>query len=799
MANNLIDKEGKLNQKEYSKKVKKQQETFAKIDATMAILEKMPELADVGLDFLNADSYNYSTNPLEFLFNIMKSLGVNEDELKKWIVEILTVALPEIEIGVKALLLSNLKSIISCNYDPRIPFDLRKRVGNSIYDDIIHMGSGSSLFDRGYDISLSSIDPEGMLDLSPFTKPGNEYYFGQSEDVNEDSCSKIAKLARADDFNAFLWYVVHKGNKQNPIAVTVTDGSFTYDGVPYTATTVSGESATSMKGVIYVNCPNDKEFIEGTTFCDSNSPKEILICISKEKNKNVLVPISSDWKSCNWYVDKSRYFSNNIIDKKSPRDYEKEKPICNLAYTELGDYKGSSVKPPVWIDNIRFTILPKPAVIIPSIVESSNSDNDERVKSKINWRVVRLLFDADGTPNNKGKYSLDGTPKLDFSQGDIAEYKICTNGICSDKNIIEFNIKTGTYKLKDKSYASKLIECYPGLTVYEFNYDYIMGMKLFDPKTVCNRVLQSSTNSKYTANFSLTLNKQKDKQNQAVITAKQRVTEIVRKVLESDEEEYNDCFYTFSNDEYNELLKKTEQIRYHQSPYTEGYGDGQTIDLTDALNILDGYPVNGTLQEQKDIISKSIDAACATIEDNLLPDYDGKKSSVRINFLTNILQQLSLCIVDCIMSPKILMLIEINNLLVNDDENEKPLTTEDLVSLSKNIITGLIKEIRDLIMKKMLDYIIEFLKPMILEIQAFVISEQFSAYMAIIRLLLGWFNKGLITATRLSSVLSSMMSKFKTDNYGDGNYEIPSIIDDINYADIYLNDIKEQEPLINNC
>ena len=151
------------------------------------------------------------------------------------------------------------------------------------------------------------------------------------------------------------------------------------------------------------------------------------------------------------------------------------------------------------------------------------------------------------------------------------------------------------------------------------------------------------------------------------------------------------------------------------------------------------------------------------------------------------------------MSPKILMLIEINDLLVNDDENEKPLTTEDLVSLSKNIITGLIKEIRDLIMKKMLDYIIEFLKPMILEIQAFVISEQFSAYMAIIRLLLGWFNKGLITATRLSSILSSMMSKFKTDNYGDGNYEIPSIIDDINYADIYLNDIKEQEPLINNC
>ena len=131
MANNLIDKGGKLNKENYNKKAEQQQEIFAQIDANMAILEKMPDLVDVGLDFLNADSFVFSQNPLELLFKIIKKLGVTEDELKEWITNILIEVLPSVEIGVKAFLISNIKSIISCNFDPRIPWKLRKKAGGS--------------------------------------------------------------------------------------------------------------------------------------------------------------------------------------------------------------------------------------------------------------------------------------------------------------------------------------------------------------------------------------------------------------------------------------------------------------------------------------------------------------------------------------------------------------------------------------------------------------------------------------------------------------------------------------------
>ena len=62
MANNLIDKNGKVNTEGLRKKREKQQEAFASIDAAMAILEKMPDLVDVGLDFLNADSFTFATS-----------------------------------------------------------------------------------------------------------------------------------------------------------------------------------------------------------------------------------------------------------------------------------------------------------------------------------------------------------------------------------------------------------------------------------------------------------------------------------------------------------------------------------------------------------------------------------------------------------------------------------------------------------------------------------------------------------------------------------------------------------------
>ena len=772
MADNLIDKSGKLNQRAFNKQVENQREAFAKIDSVMAVLEKLPYMVDS-----DSITLGYSTNPMGFLFKLLSKLGVPEEKLREWITDFLFYTLPEVEIGFKAILLANIKAIISCNSDPRIPWFLRKKVGDSIYADLLAPGSAAA--ERGIDISISMIDPIGSLDLSPFTEPGSSYYFGCSQDVDEDSNSKIAALARADDFNAFLWYVIHKGNKQNPIVREEND--------------LNGFTELTIDEL-------GEDYPVGATFCNSDNPTEIYIFLKREGNMCYLVPLSSDWRSCNWYVDKTNYYNKNlgIKEEQTPRNYAIEKAICNLMYAERRDYKGDLVAGST--DNIRFTILPKPAVIIPSVdyIKEEGENGKTTVRDvKVNWRIIRLLFEADGTPSQKGKYSVPA------EQPPI-------KGVGEDENIYTFkdanggdiyvvvDRKSGKYWLENDDDASKLIECYPGLTVYEFNYDYIMGMKLFDPKVICEKLFRNSTNSKYNAFFGLSFNKLKNKGAYPLISGRQRVIDIVKKIIETDDEEINDCFYSFSNEEYDELLKKTEQLRYNQSPYTEGYGNGQTIDFSSIENLLADYPQKGTLEEQKYVVSKALEQACAIIDENVLPEYRSKSSSIKINFLTNILEQLVACIVDAILSPKVLMLLEINRRLMSD-EGEPELNTELLLKLMKNVITALVRELRDLILQKILSYILEFLTQMQAELMALVQSEQMQAYMAIMKLLMAYVGKGIQVAGRLSAVYDMLNSRLKDWDYGDDNFEIPTVLDNVFYADIYDMGKKDKAPLINNC
>ena len=849
MANSLIDGGGKLNVKNYNEKVRKQRETFSRIDSTMAILEKLPDFVDSTLDFLNANSFTFSASPLGFIFNILKSLGVDEETLKEWIVEILVYVLPTVEIGIKASLLANIKTLISCNADPRIPLRFRKKISDSVYTNILTdvENAGNK---RGIDINIDAIDPQGLLDLSPFTDPGKQYYFGCSDDsefdqaINKvvskyddgldldtknvvgDGNSRMAKLVRADDFNAFLWYVIHKGNKQNPSRATIEDSTFLVDGdeIPYEI--LSGN--LGLLGTMEIKAPNGLEsnIIAGNTFYDSNNANYIAICIESKVTDdgtvtgNTLVPVSSDWFSCNWYVDKSNYYGSNLgIKKPKPRNYSEEKAICNLRFLEQFDYKGKAI--PGAPHNLRFTILPKPYVLLPSAYTVDRDNDGKADKLHVQWRPIRLLFDADGNANQKGKYSLisetyDLQPTLIKNNNSNSEYLYYTVYGVGQGDVhlpcatLSVNTKTGKYKLEELEGASlkltsALVECYPGLTVYEFNYDYIMGMKLFDPKVVCQRIFDNAANPAYDATFQLTLNKTKKKASRyPVLEGKQQVMEIVRTILEEDEDEINDCFYTFSNEQYDEMLRKTEEIRYRQLPYNQGYNDGEIIDFTEVTKILETYPENGSLEDQKEVINQALTKACNILDERSKVTTPSDRNTTKIDFLTDILQQLVAAIVDAVLSPKVLMLLMVNRALMETQPDE-PYSTEVLMRLLKNVVKALVREVRDLIIKKLLDYILKYLTPLALQLQAKIFSEQFAAYMAIIKLLLSWFNKGVEVVSRLSSILSSILSKFKkklgnNSEYGDiTEIDLPSILDDFTYADIYPIDNKDNEPVNNNC
>lgn len=943
----------KINQ--YQKKVKDaEREVYSYIDTAMT---ELPEYTDVGMDLLTRNSFTFPLSPLALLLDLLNTIRVSDEKIKKWLVNFLVDVLPEVEIGLKAALLANIKSIVSCSADPRIPKQLRQRSGEYYFDKLKYQFSeytGKPKVDkqRGMLIDCDSIDPEGILAYSPYSDKGMNNYFGVINDEmelfyktlgvndstsygtveNADGSTSVQRvgnissmkskweLCRAEDMNAFIWFVMHVAKFPSPTPAEINGQVVTIDGKKFVDTIGQEGGKTSLFAPLNLNLisSGSSTMSVGSTIVNKNNPNEISLCIGAHFEevdpmytgetrviRNEFVPVSSNWKSADWYVDKSQYYNYNLGYKTNKQigDYANQKAICNLQFMSPTDYQtdyvgGSTQK-------INLTILPKPYVYIPYL------NNDEPI-----WRWKRILFDAYGNPDPNGNFSLP-TDKMtsenrpyvhndnisaigyaqhiqeaskNFSDSDYSDImrmvhnetvsgKTGMNAVkeaiiakCSGSSLnakvlylafnewipgnkneydtevlkakilnalnecyqtlvakegggsgdtyVELKVgedkdncslfiskKTGEYFLaqtgnpnnRKGDYTKHLIQCYNGLTVYEFNYDYIMGMRLFSPKVVCAKLLDAATNPSYDSTFKIGINKIYDQNEYDYFGNKQRITEIVRKIIETEDTELTDCFFTFDNNQYSSMLQQAEDKRYHQQPYLNDKTD--VVDLSDVYDILQNYPENGTKQEQKTVLSNAISAATAKVasNQNVYALQDSKKT--KLDFATNMLSQLAAILIQSLLSPKVLMIIAVNKQLMGD--GGETFNAEELLNGMKGLVVGIVKELRDLILKKLLDYILDYLGPLAAQLAFKVEKEQYSVYQDILSELLAMLRKGKEYSNRLNSVLQALLSKYGDKNNGKGtDYDLPTVLDNVDYADIIGSSTSENntdKPASNNC
>ena len=912
-----------------NRNINSQRNAYSNIDTAMTILEKLPEFTEYGSSLSYNISYAFTDSPLLALISLLSKIGVTIKDLKEWITDFLIGALPAIEIGVKASLLSNLKGMVACAADPRIPKWMRKQIGEYYFDSLFHKFDDETYRERerGLDIPLNAIDPNRILSKSPYSKEGWQYYYGVKSaerianfqhdsvvgDVLVTASTPTYKLVRAKDFNAFLWYAIHKSQLASPTHLSINGTSFDYpDGsMSYTIdTSRGGKTLLAQMVAIPQYSPDDENKYDkislGQTFIvesEGNDMNNVLgICYSKESNKDnvdtadILLPISNDWNSINWYVNKDEYFTNNLgFSYDEPTSHRNEKGLCNIEYINpnyRSEYFSSRA-----FNGLRFTILPKPYVYIPYV------NNGEDL-----WRVKRILFDDMGNPDSNGRFSLptdmmtsSGSPyvhNLDMqsanakksayinnpdnvdninndwqnlleeitssatthSEEDMAIYvahqhsedpdwdvriaisyqilqgadlegsnytevdrkramdvifnaagKIAEEKQHGEGSNVRFEVgeeadnctlfidkKTGMYKLGktkedgiEPNLSKHLIECYNGLTLYEFNYDYVMGLKLFDPSVVAYRLIQSALNMRVTTVLSANLDF--DNNEYSFYSSSQRIERLLKKIIESGDEEYTDCFYTFSNDDFIDMLNESELRRYNNLPYE----NSKTIlNIDEVAEILAGISSESTLIEQREAISNAIEKTFAIIAENNNDIAKRDAYKVQFDFATNLLTKLAMILLESLITPKVLMIIAVNRTLMGDDS--RMLTTEDLLKGAQGLIIGIIKELRDLIVKKLLDYVLDYLSPMALEVGAKLEVEQYQNYIDLIKSLLALFKGISRTISRINSILSSMSSAF---NNANGNYDLPTVLDNVNYADIIESAIENNnnDTPINNC
>ena len=720
---------------------KMQEEAMASIDTAKALVDKVLAIMEI-IIVDPSIALTFPGNPIGFLIQLLKHLGVTRKEIELWLTNFLVYIIPVLDTAVKAILLTNLKNMISCSVDPRIPEKYRKQ-----HKAIKNYNTSQ---EYGIDINIESIDFMDKLSINPLGEFGSNWYFGL-EGV-EDSY----KFARADDMDAFLWFVIHKGKFPNSSAINQLSDIGDIGGQNSKVTPTNGNgSLLSTVDVVYDKNSSSKILL-GNTFKYQGDAHVISMCIDRKLGdsgntiRNTLVPVSDDWSSVNWYARRADQLGKNLgfgwganqktrntKYKGNGREFSKERGLCNLQYIN----QSSSDAPLTGLVNnkIRFTILPKPLIHIPVLS-----------KGEPPWRFKKMLFNDKGEYDSNGKYTLVGiSDSQDLTYLDGA---------------VKIDPKSGAVTVTDKDKVIKnLMECYPGLTVFEFNYDYVMSIKFFDAKVLAHSLMESVLNMNMGINVGLGVRHQE---------GTETIKEIIKNILESDDSEINDCYYTFDNSKYDALLRKAEEKRARQ----ERFGNvTHETGLFDSVNdILNEYDANAELNEQVDVLHRAITQAAVTVSEGV-PDSD--KFDVEFNFIFDLIEALTTAIVNGILSPKVLMLLEINQKIMGGTWEK--FTMKDLLEALRVIIMAIVKEIRDMVIQELLKLVVNALEPIKQMLDSILLREQLENYSDAI----------------LEIIRNSPFIWFRFSN----KYE-DTKLDTVDYADIDTSHNKEgEQPSTNKC
>lgn len=692
-----------------AKKDKLISEALSKIDMAQAMADKVLIILDL---IQSNKSYPLDLNAMSFLMDILKSLGVSFDVIEEWLTNFLVYVIPTLELSTKAYLLSNLKNMVGCSTDPRIPEKYRKK--HKSQDDT------ESSQERGIDIDIESIDYLDKLSISPLSDNGKGLYFGL------DGINDSYKFARADDFDAFLWFVIHKGKFPNSSIVKLDENNNLILGSHKTTKNYKGSLLSSLEVTYSDDDPST--ILLGNTF-QYESGRTISMCIDIKYNdkgkilNNTIVPISDDWSSVNWYTRRANYFTKNIIGDKASkisakRDYSKEIPICNIQYID----QGSTDSPVIGTVNnkLRFTILPKPLVYI----------NPKKLTIK------KILFNENGDFDKNGKYTLSDTK---------------FNEIFKKEKSKDFEFNEGKSKA---DVIRSMYECYKGLTIYEFNYDLIMGMKLFDARSIVSALFDTLQNASLGLNVGL-----EERHQESTDTIK----EIIKNIINTDDSTVNDCYHTFSNERYNMLLSNTANKRLNR-----------TDKFYDAKQILSASLSGDTVNEEE-VLHRAITQAKVTVTEGS----DGSDEyGIANNFIFSLLNNLITAIVQSLLSPKLLMVIVVNQSMMGGGKWEK-FNFSNLFKALQDIIVGIVKEVKDLIIDKLWKLVAIRLDPLITITSDEIVKEQLDSY---------------------ADVLREIMKYAPYVFHFIGGQRQDTKIDDVDYADIDIPSENNQDtPNTNNC
>lgn len=302
-------------------------------------------------------------------------------------------------------------------------------------------------------------------------------------------------------------------------------------------------------------------------------------------------------------------------------------------------------------------------------------------------------------------------------------------------------------------------------TIYRFNSDYLKSIRILSSKSIITNIMQELLGGLFLSNpinYSI---------NTTIIDA--QINQIIKKAMESDDTEINDCYYSFSNDEYNEMLEQTMLMKYNAKALNSETNGAVQIDKDEILNALNNISNAATSHEKIETITKTIyDITAIPAKDGAIIESDKLGLTYNNSWLNELIKSIVRPIVRSIMSPQVMLLLVINMEVVGLLDTNKLNDNNYVMSLIINKIIAMVKSIifiiKDMIVTYLLELFYEDIKPLINKYMAYLALEQMEDWL------------------RLLILVKESLPRFDLNLiFGLKNKYGVNVIDDVNYADIY--------------
>ena len=648
---------------------KTKSEALAIIDAALAILNKFPEIETANSTL----SFNTSSNPFPFLMDCFKSTtGYNI--LIKILSKFIMLGLPAVEIAVKGVLLANIKNILSCAINPFIS------------DEILR---------NGIVFNLQQIDITDTLRYSPLDEIGKYYYFDnyKPSTVTDNSTGQkkqiyvpkdVDDLKVSKDFNCLIWYMKHIASFRE----------------------VWGQQ-----------------------------------------------PLDDDGNRTNFIED------NEIYWNKSKGKCRKGAGIVTLEYNVRPEGLRNAEGYGMSSGDASYAGLQTPYgeclhVFLGNVKEKSNKEGNEQQDAYI--EATKALMEAneqisiaekaiEDIKKQQKKYEQD-RKKANIKQEDYAELiSNCLKQIEDKEKEIQTqkkHIKTSKEKkvnaikelrkiqasMKNTNYRSITENYYYRRTLVEFNTDYVMSLKLFDPKVVTAQLLDSLMGL---LNIDLNLTYKQ-------MLIKNEVKKMVQMIVETDDTVVSDCFFTFTNDDYNAMLEKAELNRAKLFSINGEQNTTTTIDPKEILRSLNELDDSAIQSGDTTVIEHALTEISGNITTMDAREGDAINFGARMNFIENLMNNLAYVITSAVLSPKVYLLILINLEILGKDTN---FNLEGFIGQFKQLIASLIRTIRDQLIKYLVDELMKILGNIATEIAVKIGIEQAQYYYRLMKKIIDCFKR----------------------------------------------------------